>query len=101
LTIVYQKSQVEAAVEEHVRPFETAGSDMSDSTATEFLQILVPLLKQGKGSNGATILQPDTVKAMFEDQMPILGIKDLGGLAVNGTVATTDTIISGAGLEML
>lgn len=47
------------------------------------------------------ILQPDTVKAMFEDQMPILGIKDLGGLAVNGLVASADPKIAGTGLEML
>jgi uncharacterized protein YcbX len=73
----------------------------SDSTASDFLQILVTLLNEGEAANGATILQPDTVRAMFNDQMPILDIKDLGGLAVNGLVSSSDPLISGADLEML
>jgi hypothetical protein len=65
------------------------------------LQILVVLLNKGQGANGSVILKPETLKSMFEDQMPILDIKDLGGLAVDGEVETTDTVISGAGLNML
>jgi hypothetical protein len=38
---------------------------------------------------------------MFDDQMPILNIEDLGGLAVNGLVPSSDPLISGADLEML
>lgn len=73
----------------------------SDSTASEFLQILVTLLNKGKGSNGTTVLEPETVQAMFNDQMPILEISDLGGLAVNGQVPGCDPKIAGGGLEML
>lgn len=59
------------------------------------------LLNEGKGANGSAILKPETLNSMFEDQMPILDVKDLGGLAVDGKVETTDTVISGAGLNML
>lgn len=59
------------------------------------------LLNEGKGANGVSILEPETVQAMFEDQMPILTIKDLGGLAINGVVASTDPVISGSDLVML
>lgn len=58
-------------------------------------------MNEGKGTNGSTILRTETVKAMFEDQMAILDIKDLGGLAVNGMVESTDPIISGSDLVML
>jgi hypothetical protein len=76
-------------------------ADCPDSTAAEFLQILTILLNEGKGANGATILRPETVRTMFEDQMPILDIKDLGGLAINGMVDGTDPIISGSDLVLL
>jgi hypothetical protein len=76
-------------------------ADCPDSTAAEFLQILTILLNEGQGANGATILRPETVRAMFEDQMPILDIKDLGGLAINGMVDGTDPIISGSDLVLL
>ena len=76
-------------------------SDDPDSTASDFLQILVTLLNQGRGAHGSTILKSETVKAMFEDQMGIMCIKDLGGLAVNGAVDSTDPIISGSDLVML
>jgi hypothetical protein len=58
-------------------------------------------LNKGRGANGVTILDAETVNAMFEDQIPILDIKDLGGLATDGVVAGTDPLISGSDLEML
>lgn len=63
--------------------------------------MLVPLLNKGQGANGAVILKPETVGAMFTDQMPIMGIKDLGGLAVDGRVGSADPKIAGSALEML
>jgi hypothetical protein len=31
--------------------------------------VLVPLINEGKGANGAQILRPETVKEMFRDQI--------------------------------
>lgn len=74
----------------------------TDSTASDFLQVLVPLLNEGKGANGATILKSETIKTMFEDQMPILGIKDLAALSTNAEAGSSaDTDISGGGLHLL
>lgn len=75
---------------------------IADSTASDFLQVLIPLLNSGKGANGVTILKAETIKMMFEDQMPILGIKDLAALATDAEAGSTaDPDISGGGLHLL
>lgn len=74
----------------------------TDATASDFLQVLVPLLNNGRFANGAAILKDETVKAMYEDQMPILGIKDLGALATTAEAGqSADPEISGGGLHLL
>ncbi|GFZ43695.1 hypothetical protein JCM24511_01415 [Saitozyma sp. JCM 24511] len=88
---------------EHARkiaevPLHSGGGGMI-STAHDFLQILAALMNGGLGPNGVRILKQDTVTAMFEDQ--VAGVADLGGLAVDGIVETTDKSKANDALVML
>jgi methyl acetate hydrolase len=46
-----------------------SGGAGSFGTTADYLQILVALINEGKGANGAQILRPDTVREMYRDQI--------------------------------
>jgi hypothetical protein len=61
------------------RGSDSAAVGASFGTTADYLQVLVPLINEGKGANGAQILRPETVKEMFRDQIEHLP----GALDVN------------------